>query len=415
MKQKRGRSRDIAWNALALLLLVVTTQRPAAADQVPLKAEIGGDEQHTRFVAFLSKEVDYRIFAIGDPYRIVIDLPEAEIQVPGGIKRGLVLSSRSGLLAPGKSRIVIDLAEPAIVEKSELLRPENELPARLVIELTKSTHKAFLAQSKAPPPLQPKAPAQLAAQGKDAADKRPLIVIDPGHGGVDAGALGLSSGTPEKEVTLDFCKTLKEKLEATGRYRVVTTRSADVFVPLDDRAQAASAATADLLISIHADALDAKRLGVKSLQEVRGGTIYTLSEEASDEQAKILAQNENKADVQAGIGSEQALPPAITAEISSILSDLESRGKKNRSLALARYLIDHLKSKMKFNSRPHRSANLRVLKAVGVPAVLIELGYLSNNEDEKLLTSPEWRTSAAAALASAVNDFMAERQARLPL
>jgi len=386
-----------------------------AADQVTVSAEIGGDAQHTRFVAFLSKESDYRIFSIGDPYRIIIDLPEAQIQVPAG-KRGLILSSRSGLLSAGKSRIVIDLAEPALVEKSALLPPENGLPARLVIELVKSTHKAFLAQSKAPPP--PPAgdkPAELAAQKRDPADRRPLIIIDPGHGGVDAGALGRATGAPEKDVTLDFCKTLKEKLEETGKYRVSATRSADVFVPLDDRAQMASEATADLLISIHADALDAKRLGIKSVQEVRGGTIYTLSETASDEQAKILAQDENKADLKAGVGSEQALPPAITAEINTILSDLESRGKKNRSLALAHYLIEHMKEKMKFNIRPQRSANLRVLKAAGVPAVLIELGYLSNTEDEKLLTSPEWRAQTAAALASAVNDFMSDRQARIPL
>lgn len=406
-------SREILSRALAILTLFMAASTPVAAGQITLNPEIGGDGQHTRFVAFLSKQTDYRIFSISDPYRIVVDLPEAKIQAPQG-KHGLVLSSRSGLLTAGKSRIVIDLTEPALVEKSALLPPENGLPARLVIELVKSTHKAFLAQSKAPPPIAEK-PAQLAAQQKDPADKRPLIVIDPGHGGVDAGALGRETSTPEKDVTLDFCRTLKEKLEATGKYRVTQTRSTDIFVPLDDRAQLASAGTADLLISIHADALDAKRLGIKSVQEVRGGTIYTLSETASDEQAKIIAQNENKADLQAGVGSEQALPPAITAEINSILSDLESRGKKNRSLAFAHYLIEHLKDKMKFNIRPQRSANLRVLKAAGVPAVLIELGYLSNTEDEKLLNSPEWRAATATALAAAVNDFMLERQARIPL
>ncbi len=413
MSGKQGSIRTLALGGLVLLALSMRVPSLMAADQATVSAEIGGDDQHTRYVAFLSKETDYRIFSISDPYRIVIDLPEAQIQVPAG-KRGLVLSSRSGLLAAGKSRIVIDLAEPALVEKSALLPAENGLPARLVIELVKSTHKAFLAQSTAPPPAAEK-PAQLSAQKRDPADRRPLIVIDPGHGGVDAGALGRATGTPEKDVTLDFCKTLKEKLEEIGKYRVSATRSVDVFVPLDDRAQMASEATADLLISIHADALDAKRLGIKSVQEVRGGTIYTLSDTASDEQAKILAQNENKADLQAGVGSEQALPPAITAEINSILGDLESRGKKNRSLALAHYLIEHLKEKMKFNIRPQRSANLRVLKAAGVPAVLIELGYLSNTEDEKLLTSPEWRAATAAALAAAVNDFMSDRQARIPL
>jgi N-acetylmuramoyl-L-alanine amidase len=398
-----------------LLILLLLIPRAAAADQVTLTAEIGGDANHTRYVAFVAKKVEFRIFSITDPYRIVIDLPETEIQVPGGIPRGLVASTRSGLIAAGKSRIVIDLAEPALVEKSELLPPENGLPARLVVELVKSTHKAFVAQAKAAPPLQPAPQQKLAAQQKDSAGKKPLIVVDPGHGGVDAGALGRTTGKPEKDVTFDFCKTLTEKLEATGKYRVIMTRSVDVFVALDDRAQMASGAKADLLISIHADALDAKRLGVKSLQEVRGGTIYTLSEQASDEQAKIIAQNENKADLDAGVGSEQAMPPAVAAEITSILNELESRGKKNRSLSLANYLVEHLKTKFHFNVRPHRSANLRVLKAAGVPAVLIELGYLSNTEDEKLLTSAEWRAKTAADMAEAVNAFMTDRLAHIPL
>ena len=399
---------------LLFFLIALGSGRAADADQILLSAQIGGDIQRTRYVAFLSKKVEYRIFSIADPYRIVVDLPEVDIQVPAEKGRGLILSSRSGLFAAGKSRIVIDLVEPALIEKSELLPPENELPARLVIELTRSSHRAFLAAARIPPPIQRADASQSAAIAKNAQDKRPLIVVDPGHGGVDAGAHGRVTNTPEKEVTFAFCKVLAEKLEATGRYRVLMTRDQDVFVPLDERAQMASGPKADLLISIHADTLDVKRFGVKSLQEVRGGTVYTLSEEASDEQARTLAQIENKADVEAGVASE-AQAPAVSEEINSILSELESRSKKNRSLAIANYLIEHLKEKMKFNSRPHRSANLRVLKAMGVPSVLIELGYLSNDEDERLLTSNDWRAAKAALLADTINAFMSERQAQIPL
>ena len=410
----RGRTKGLAFRKAFFFALLICGPAVPAAGQVPVKADIGGDGEHTRYVAFLSKNTDFRIFSISDPYRVVVDLPETDIQVPAG-GRGLVLSSRSGRLAAGKSRIVIDLAEPALVEKSVLLPPENGLPARLVIEFTKSTHKAFLAQSKAPPPMEQEKPAQVASQNKDMGDKRPLIVIDPGHGGVDNGAHGHSTNTPEKEVTLEFCKVLKEKLEETKKFRIAITRATDDFVALDDRAQMASGPIADLLVSIHADALDIKKLGEKNVQEVRGGTIYTLSETASDEQAKLLAQDENKADLKAGIGNEQSLPATVKAEINSILGDLESRGKKNRSLALANYLIEHMKDKMKFNLRPQRSANLRVLKAAGVPAILIELGYLSNIEDEKLLNSPEWRAKTAAALAAAISDFMSERLTHIPL
>lgn len=414
---RRNRLADGSGSSVALVLffLLGLGFGPAAgADHIVLSAQIGGDLQRTRFVAFLSKKVEYRVFSIADPYRVVIDLPEVEIQVPEEKGRGLILSSRSGLLAAGKSRIVIDLVEPALVEKSEILPPENDLPARLVIELVRSTHKAFLAAAKIPPPVQKADAGQSAASTRNAEDRRPLIVVDPGHGGVDAGAHGRVTNAPEKDVTIEFSKALAAKLEATGRYRVVMTRTVDVFVPLDERAEIASSQKADLLISIHADTLDAKRLGVKSLQEVRGGTIYTLSEEASDEQASVLAQNENKADVQAGVASE-AQTPAVSEEINSILSELENRIKKNRSLALASYLIEHMKGKMKFSSRPHRSANLRVLKATGVPAVLIELGYLSNDEDEKLLISDEWRINTAGFLAESVNAFMSERQAHMPL
>jgi N-acetylmuramoyl-L-alanine amidase len=414
MRKDRGFAEPLTVVAPVLFLFAALIAGPArAADQILLNAQIGGDLQHTRYVAFLSKSVEYRIFSIADPYRIVIDLPEANIQTPDE-GRGLVVSSRSGLLALGKSRIVIDLAEPALVEKAELLPPENELPARLVIDLARSTHKAFLAAAKTPPPPPREEASKVAASPKDPADRRPVIIVDAGHGGVDAGAVGRVTNTLEKDVTFEFSKVLAAKLDAMGRYRVLSTRSLDVFVPLDDRAALAIKEKADLLISIHADALDPKKLGLKSLKEVRGGTIYTLSEEASDEQAHAVAQSENKADVQAGVASEQQAP-VVSEEIGAILSDLGNRSKRNSSLAIANYLIEHMKDKMKFNVRPRRSANLRVLKATGVPAILVELGYLSNDDDEKLLISPEWRATTAASLAEAVSAFLSERQAHIPL
>ena len=199
--------------SVLLFLIALGVGSAADADQIFLNAQIGGDIHRTRFVAFLSKKVEYRIFSIADPYRIVVDLPEADIQVPGDKGKGLILSSRSGLLAAGKSRIVIDLVEPALIEKSELLPPENELPARLVIELVRSSHKAFLAAAKIPPPIQRADASQSAAIAKNPQDKRPLIVVDPGHGGVDAGAHGRVTNTPEKDVTFEFCKALAEKLD----------------------------------------------------------------------------------------------------------------------------------------------------------------------------------------------------------
>ncbi|MBT3071971.1 N-acetylmuramoyl-L-alanine amidase [Rhodomicrobium sp. Az07] len=411
---KTGLRPSVAFAACCTILVLAFFMGSARAEDIVVSAQIGGDSQRTRFVAFVSKAVEFRAFSMANPYRIVIDMPETDIQVPGAKGRGLILSSRSGLLAPGKSRIVIDLAAPALIEKAELLPPENDLPARLVIDLARTTHKTFFASAKTPPPTPKPDEQQSAAAKPDAGDRRPLIVIDPGHGGIDAGAVGRVTNTLEKDIVFDFCRKLATKLEATTRYRILLTRTSDVFVSLDDRAAIAVKAQADLLISIHADALDPKRLGVKALKEVRGGTIYTLSEEASDEQANVIAQNENKVDVQAGVENEQTTP-VVSEEIASILNDLENRIKRNRSASLAHYLIDHMKGKMKFNIRPQRSANFRVLKAHGVPAVLIELGYLSNEDDEKLLISEEWREAIASALGEAVNAFMAERQAHIPL
>lgn len=236
--------------------------------------------------------------------------------------------------------------------------------------------------------------------------------MDPGHGGVDGGAVG-ANGTIEKDVTLKFGQALKQNLEKRGKFRVILTRTIDVFVPLDERVDIASGLKADLFISIHADALDPKNpFGVKTVQDVRGGTIYTLSEKASDEQARAMALRENKSDIVAGL--QRVSAPAFSEELETILNDLDNRIKKNRSLGFAKALIAQLKGKMNFNVKPHRSADFAVLKARGIPSVLFELGYLSNAEDEKLLSSDEWLSSIAKETAGAIDTFISEKQARLP-
>jgi N-acetylmuramoyl-L-alanine amidase len=412
------RSRESFSFPLFVLVLIclhagVFPGRADAQKAVEIDAQIGGDGERTRFVAFLSKAVDFRHFALANPDRIIIDLPQTDIQVPTGRGRGLVYSARAGLFAEGKSRIVIDLAAPALVEKSEVLPPRDGLPARLVVDLKKVTAQAFAAATNNEMRRATEtASLRTGNLKRDAKDKRPVIVLDPGHGGVDGGAVG-ASGTFEKDVTLSFSQVLKQKLEERGRYKVVLTRTIDVFVPLDERTEIATALKADLFISLHADALDPKNpFGIKSVQEVRGATIYTLSEKASDAQAQAMAQRENTADIAAGL--QQVSTPDFSAELEQILNDLDNRIKKNRSLSFANQLISQLKGKLTFNVKPHRHADFRVLKASGVPAVLFELGYLSNAEDEKLLSSPDWRKSVATEVASAIDLFMAEKQARLP-
>jgi N-acetylmuramoyl-L-alanine amidase len=222
-----------------------------------------------------------------------------------------------------------------------------------------------------------------------------VVVIDPGHGGVDPGTIGVS-GAQEKDVVLAFARTLKEALEASGRYEVVMTRDKDVFLTLRDRVRVAREHKAELFIALHADSI--------RRSSVRGATVYTLSDKGSDAEAEALAQKENRADIIGGVdlGGE-------SEEITGILIDLAQREAKSHSTYFAKQLARGMKPVTRFTSRPIRSAGFRVLKAPDVPSVLLELGYLSSSADEKLLTSKAWRNKVSKAVAGAVDDYFATR------
>ncbi|MGB7205445.1 MAG: N-acetylmuramoyl-L-alanine amidase, partial [Anderseniella sp.] len=221
---------------------------------------------------------------------------------------------------------------------------------------------------------------------------KPVIVLDPGHGGIDGGTVS-KAGTIEKNVVLDFALKLRKELNATGRYEVHLTRNDDTFISLAKRVRIARQNNADLFIAIHADSLRQSR--------VRGATVYTLSEKASDEEAAILAEKENAADIVAGVD----LGEELDAEIGNILMDLALRETKNHSIYFARRLVKNMKSTTALNSRPMRSAGFKVLRAPDVPSVLLELGYLSNRHDEKALVSEAWRKKVAVAVTAAIDGF----------
>jgi N-acetylmuramoyl-L-alanine amidase len=230
-----------------------------------------------------------------------------------------------------------------------------------------------------------------------AAARRPrrphLVVLDPGHGGVDPGCIGLS-GTYEKDITLQMARELASALEAAGNYEVRLTREDDEFVPLEDRVARARAANADLLLSIHADALPDSRM--------RGASVFTLSEKASDREAAALAARENKADLVAGIDLSRHAP-----EVSNILFDLARRETNNQSIRLARDLVNELGRRVRLLNHSHRSAGFVVLKAPDVPSALIEIGCLSNREEEAMLQLASHQRKLAAGLLQSVNDFFA--------
>jgi N-acetylmuramoyl-L-alanine amidase len=221
--------------------------------------------------------------------------------------------------------------------------------------------------------------------------RRPTIVLDPGHGGIDPGAIGLS-GVYEKDLALDAARLVAQQLDATRRYRVVLTRTSDEFVPLPDRVARARAADGDLFLSIHADALPDPGM--------RGASVFTLSEKASDAQAAALAARENKVDLIAGIDLSRHAP-----EVSSILIDLARRQTNNQSIQLARRLVDDLGRDVTMLNNSHRSAGFAVLKAPDIPSALVEMGCLSNRDEERALRTPTYRRKVAAGIARSINDY----------
>ncbi|MFD1701850.1 N-acetylmuramoyl-L-alanine amidase [Methylopila henanensis] len=368
---------------------------PAKAVPAATDSRVAGDEQRTRLVVDLTSAVAINAFVLADPYRVVIDLPEVSFRLPdkaGEQGRGLISAYRFGVFAPGRSRIVVDVRKPVAIDKAFVLEPVEGQPARLVLDLTPTDRKSFLQSVVSSRAEEPAAP----VAAKPGGEELPVVVIDPGHGGVDPGAAG-PGDVSEKDIVLDFAKRLKDKIEASGRRRVVLTRDDDTFVSLPGRVRIARDNAAALMISIHADTLT-DPFGV------RGATIYTLSEKASDREAERLAEKENRADLIAGVDLSDE-----PEEVAGILFDLTRRETKGFTSDFAQRLVKDLKSAAKLNKNPLRSAGFRVLKAPDVPSVLLELGYLSSKEDAKLLMSEAWREQATEAVAKAVAGYFETR------
>jgi N-acetylmuramoyl-L-alanine amidase len=361
---------------------------------------VSGDASRTDLTITVSKAVDARAFLMEQPERVVIELPEASFRLPASAGRqvqGLVADFRFGLFAHGRSRIVIDLAQPALVSRP-VATSEPDGSARLTFELSRAERQAFRKAVAADRPALERASTHAAREIAGHRDQRPVIVLDAGHGGVDPGAIA-KTGDHEKDIVLGFAGRLRERLEASGRYRVIMTRDHDVFIPLDERVRIGRAAHADLFISIHADT-------IADAPHVRGLTVYTGSKQASDEEARRLADRENTADAAAGLESGEDADA-----VADILQDLTVRETHGLSQRFARKLTGEIKPTMPLTKKPLRQAGFRVLRAADVPAVLVELGYLSSRKDLELLTSSEWRERSTAAMAGAIDRFFGPRLA----
>ncbi len=394
-----------------LAIAAIVPLHVAAAKPTVTAVRIGEHPSKTRFVIELSERVTFQAFTLAAPYRVVIDLPEVDWRLADDTTRtgGLITDLRYGLFSDGASRVVLDVKSPAAIVKSFRVGPSGANGHRLVIDIKPISAAEFQRRQQPRPVVgaapggaavtlvRPKAKPKAKAKARRQAGATKLIVIDPGHGGVDPGATGVS-GVREKTLMLAQARVLKRRLEATGRFRVVLTRSRDVFVRLRQRIAVARTAGADLFISLHADTI--------ANPKVRGGSIYTLSERASDKEAAALAARENKADMIAGVDLA-----GQNADVVSILIDLAQRASMNESAIFAKILTGELSKTMRLLRRTHRFAGFAVLKSPDVPSVLIELGYLSNPVDERNLRRPRHRAQVAQAIVRAVDGYFSRRHA----
>ena len=401
-----GGLRRLLTGLLALLLTGLGVPGATQAAEPTVSAvRLGQHPDKTRFVMELSAKTPYEVFTLSNPYRVVIDLPQVDWRIPedkmGETDVGLVRALRFGLFSPTTSRVVLDAEAPVKIDKVFRLSPRDNYPHRLVIDLQKVSQPQFASLSDrritSDEPL-PKPNRQERSPGPNAGDSRPTIVVDAGHGGVDPGAIGVS-GTYEKDIVLDYARHLAEKLQATGRYRVVMTRRKDIFLPLRKRVDLARKADGDLFISLHANTHPSGR--------IRGASVYTLSETSSDKEAAQLAAKENKSDVIAGVDLA-----ATTGTVSKILIDLAQRETMNESKHFANTLVQELGQSVKLLNNTHRFAGFAVLKAPDVPSVLFEIGYMSNRQEEQQLLTASHRDQVNREMVDAVDSFFEWREAR---
>jgi len=376
----------------------------------PVNAVVGyvveGDAALTQLKFWLGGPTEFHVRSLANPFRVILDLPETQFRLNEGAGRtskGLVQAFRFGLIEAGKSRIVIDTAGPVRVSRAELMLSEAGEAFRLEIELAPTTASELVAAelAEAALNLRPTFP-ETKPEPRSELPARPVIVVDAGHGGIDSGALG--SLIAEKDLVLSVAQHVERVLKQARTYEVIMTRTQDVFVSLDERVALARAHNADLFVSVHADSLASR----DAARVVRGATIYTLADQASDELTRRVADKENAVDLLAGL----SVSTVADDQVRDILLDLMRRETQAFSNQFRETLLSELRSGVLLSRDPRRSGPFRVLRQPSSPAVLVELGYISNAEDERIMMNPEWQSKVASAVARAVSEHFRQRYAQ---
>ena len=360
-----------------------------------------------RVVFDINKSVNYRVFLLNGPKRAVVDLDDADISsLKTKVSNQVIANSRVGKMSGNDKRIVFDLSRPAVVKKAFLIPPQGGQNWRLVIDLAMTSESVFnskignkyvITNNTTFAPKEEKSSWWSFGSSDDdqkavtKINRKRVIVLDPGHGGKDPGAIGAYAKTYEKNITLAMGKELKQLLQNKG-YVVYLTRETDIFIPLRQRTKIAQKYKADLFMSIHADSAQNRN--------ATGLSVYTLSDTASDKEAAALAERENKADIIGGIDLG-----GNTKEVNDILISLSQTDTRNKSSKYATYLVQEMSKSVKLVKNTHRFAGFAVLKAPDVPAALLEMGYLSNRTEEANLRTSSYRRKLAEAVARSVDKY----------
>ena len=381
--------------------------RPLIEDAIVI-----ADSSLTCFRITSTARLGSEVYSVKSPERVVIDTPAAAFRLPRRIKRvagGLVAGFRYGVLESGVARIVVDVAAGTRIGQIrnrrgddgrhiisvQLLRPRQEARqgtadcAQQLVRAASNSDAAAgnwqvrTAVNRAKPP-----------------DKKPLpvVVIDPGHGGIDPGAV-TDGGYSEKKIVLSVSLRLARLLRNSSRFKVVLTRNRDTFISLDDRVDKTRAVKGDLFISLHADAVD----DPAQAPLARGAAVYILSHRASDAEAKRVAEKENAADFLAGVLTKS---PDDSGGVRNILVDLLKRETERESARLQSLIVRAMRGSVQLAREPERSAAFHVLKQTETPAALVELGYMTNARDLSAMQQAEWQTKVAQAIADAVGKFV---------
>jgi len=395
------------------------------------EATLGGDVTRTRFLIGLPKHVEFQVFSLSNPNRVIVEVAETTLRLPPqpeeNIAVGLVRSFYAGRSGPGKSRVVIEVIRPVVVDGAQIVKAEDGKGLRLSLDIvpvtppTKSAMKFATASLSSlgatvdmaaaidvqpPLPMPALRPDELAARSF-----KPIIVIDPGHGGDDSGAM--KNGVVEKDVVLAFSLRLKDKLEKTGRYKVMMTRDKDVFVPLDKRVDYAEEHKANLFIAVHADYAGDNA-------KARGATIYSLRESVAsalqrsakgEVSSAVLTKDEIETMKKSSIGSDVSAVKGILADLAGREVDVT----QERTTIFTRSVIEYMGASTELRAKPDQQAAFRVLKTAQFPSVLIELAYVTNKQDAALLTSDAWRDKVSDSIMTAVENYFGSAAARLPM